>query len=189
MIEFWSRPCCESPRDLGEVIFFFFLLTSKSFVCKTWRMIWLQLHGSKARTSQVVPSCGSVDEPHVPLGAAEELALVCDCTALTRSVRFGDWQVAQSTLKSFFLVWGAEGQWEAGASRELVPAGTGPVATAPRQLWLQVAVITSQRFSCVRDTELLFSHCPARRKQCPCWKRGTGDRQWVVWRSLPSCSS
>lgn len=60
-----------------------------------------------------------------------------------------------------------------GASRELVPAGTGPAA--PRQLWLQVAVITSQRFSCVRDNELLFNRClpgPARRKQYLYWKRG-----------------
>lgn len=78
MIEFWSHPCCESPVTLERsfFFFFFFLLTSKSFICKTWRMIWLQLHGSKARTNQVVSSCGSVDEPHVPLGPAEELALV-----------------------------------------------------------------------------------------------------------------
>lgn len=65
-------PAAESPCDLGEVIF---LLTSESFVCKTWRMVWLQLHGSKARTNQLVSSCGSVDEPHVPLGSAEELCL------------------------------------------------------------------------------------------------------------------
>lgn len=55
---------------------FFFLLTYESFVCKTWRMIWLQLHGSKARTNQLVSSCGSVDEPHVPLGAAKEPTVI-----------------------------------------------------------------------------------------------------------------
>lgn len=70
-------------------------------------MIWLQLHGSKARTNQLVSSCGSVDEPHVPLGAAEELAVISALVPVRaeaqrspstlvcwyQSVRFGDWQV------------------------------------------------------------------------------------------------
>lgn len=171
---------------------FFFLLTAESFVCKTWRMIWLQLHGSKARTNQLVSSCGSVDEPHVPLGAAESwLASLCwyVCMHSPHPVHSGQCALVSGrwhgALRARFSPLGEQkgnaGRW--GASRELVPAGTGPAAAAPRQLWLQVAVITSQRFSCVRDNELLLRRClpgPAGRKQRPYWKRGAGDRHWVV---------